>query len=208
MALDQNKNVNDIMKIALLFEKGHKQDIMNFANKLETNDKFETLPEALKEVYEKVGQTPNEEPELYEISERIAKSEGSIIEIALKVMSDDEVDKYSIEDIGFLCGEINRKVRYIKDKSGVFKTTPNTEDWQPPKPSKLIKYKKMIDKVTEAQKDGDAKNLEDANLEKEKFLFKSCGLDAEKLSVWEKALVTAQTEEAFAGGLNSFLGKR
>jgi len=208
MAIEQNKNVNDIMKIALLFEKGHKQDIMNFVNKIETSEKFETLPQALQDVYEKVGQTPIEEPELYEISERIAKSEGSIVEIAMKVMTDDEVDEYSIEDIGFLCGEINRKVRYIKDKSGVFKSTPNTEDWQPPKPTKLFKYKKVIDNITEAEKSGDVKKAEEANAEKEKFLFKSCGIDADKLSVWEKALVTAQTEEAFTGGLNSFLGKR
>jgi hypothetical protein len=204
-----------LVAVATLVGQGYAEDFENLAKKLKSEKDKATLPKELQEIYEEVvGNTPNEEPEVYELSKEIETQEKSIMDLIVKYMpgeTEDEkldaVDKYSIEDVSFLAGEIIRKVTSKKDKDGVYKQTPATTGWERPKPSSIKKYQNHIKCFPNPEK-ATLEELESANEEFEKFLLEACKMQDKTFTPWEKALVLEQTSDAIKGFTNSFLGKR
>lgn len=166
-----------------------------------------TLPVGLKEILEKIGNTPEVEPEIFELSEKINKQEASIIDLVLKYLSEEDMDTYDIDEISYFAGEVMRKVTSHKDKDGIFKQTEATKDWERPKPSHIKVFETKIREVAKI----DNSNIEEITKwseDYETFLLKASKMQDKVLSPWERALVIEQTSEALRGYINSFLGKR
>lgn len=200
MNIQQEKQTKLIIEISKLVSEGYMDEFSGMVAKINEKKAKDDMPSELRKIYKQIGNTPIDEPEVYEMSKKIVSQELSIIDLLMNYMSVEDMDKYSIDEVSFLAGEIIRKVNAKKDEDGTFKTTPNLKSWQPPKPSHIKKFETLSKKVVEGGKDA-LKEMED-------FLFEASCVDAENLSEWEKELSTEQTQEAILGYVNSFMGKR
>lgn len=211
-----------ISKIEELLGKGYGQEFDELIEKIENKIDYEGLPEGLQVKYDGIKDNPTEEPKLYDIAKKLDNQEASVISIALHLMSESEIDQYSISEISYFVGRVVRKITQFKNDDGVYKKTPNTLNWQPPKPSSLVKYESFVKQLGDCgqelikarhdKKEDIIKELnlkfETLNTEFDSFLLSVTTLNVEKLSEWEKSLVIQQTKDAFMGSVNSFLGKR
>ena len=201
--INQEKQTNILIEVSKLLQNGHSDEVTTLIENIKIRQENDELPEDLKKILEKVKNNPIDEPEIFELNKKVENQEASIIELVLKFLTEEELDKHSADDISFLAGKIARKVSNKKDDNGVFKTTPNTSTWERPKPSQVMKFEKLQNKKAENEKAGKKKqkDLED-------LIYKSCKIDKSKLTEWEQELVVDKTIEAHKGYLNSFMGKR
>jgi hypothetical protein len=203
----QQRNAEILIKVSGLIELGYEDEFLNLVSKIEKRKEEAELPSGLKEIYDKIGNNPIVEPEVYTLSKEIATQEKSIIDLVLKYLSEEEMDNYSIEDISYFAGTVIRKVNSKKDVNGIFKQTPKTSTWQRPKPSHVKTYEKLLKEIEKIDKK-DSEEFKRVSDEFDKFLFKASKVEEEGLTQWEKELVGEQTSEALRGYLNSFMGKR
>ena len=201
-----------------LVAQGYHKEFNEIITNIKKGKEEYKMPEGLQKKLDDVKHTPLEEPKLFEVVEKINKQEASILEVVLTQLTEKEMDKYSMDDIYAFARAVMEKVGSLKDEKGIFKQTENTKSWQPPKPSDAIRFenitlrkqKKAKEFVSahEDEKENTMAAFDEVAKEYDEFLVSCTGVDAEKLSAWEKKLVIAQTEEAFQGAVNSFLGKR
>jgi hypothetical protein len=203
----QTEHTDILIKVSTLLADGYSDEVSNLVTKLETKKSLVDMPAGLKSIYDEVKNTPIDEPELYKLSKEIQSQDKSIIDLVLKFLNEDDMDKYDINEISYFAGAVIRKINSLKDENGVFKATPNTMEWQRPKPSSIKKYESLLRSAQKIKRD-DKKAQEEINKEIEQFLLKTSTLDESILTDWEKSLVIEQTAEALKGYLNSFLGKR
>ena len=200
-----DKNTEILIKVSEKIAEGYGEDFLKLTTKIDKQKEEETLPEGLKKIYDEVKNTPNDEPELFELTKEIQRQDKSIVDLVLRFMNEEELDEYSIDEIAFFAGMVTRKVTSKKDENGVFKQTKNTEKWQRPKPSAIKTFDKKVKSFNNETSDEEKIKL---NNEFEEFLLKASKMDGVKLSEWEKELVIQQTSESIRGYLNSFLGKK
>ena len=200
------KNLQEILiEVSKLVKSGYGEDVKNFINsKKDQTDDF-ILPKKLQDILDSIGDNPIDEKEVYELTLQIDKQEKSIIDLVLKYLSEDDMDEFDIDTIPKFAKKIVKKVTSFKDDDGVFKTTDNLRKWQPPKPSKIKKYEDLMKQAMNIEPD---KALE-FNAEVEDFILKSCNIDSvDNFTEWEKELVIRQSNEAFRGFYNSYMGKK
>lgn len=199
----QEEKTKILIEVSMLLNKGYDVEFENLITNIKNKDANKEMPEGLQTIFASIKSTPNEEPELFEFSDKISKNEASIIDVVLKFLNDEQIDTYSINDLSFFAGRVLEKVKSLKDENGIFKSTPNTSMWQPPKPSHIKKLDAILIKPANTDAEAAQKEIDAQNL-----LIESSGVILANLSEWEKALVIEQSHESYKGYLNSFLGKR
>jgi hypothetical protein len=214
----QERNDKIVKDTKELVAQGYHKEFNEVITNIKKAKEEYKMPEGLQKKLDDVKNTPLEEPKLFEVVEKIENQEASILEIVLTQLTEKEMDKYSMDDIYIFARAVIDKVGSLEDAKGVFKQTENTKSWQPPKPSDAIKFEQITLKkqkkaneflsASEDKKEKAMEAFDEVAKELDEFLVSCTGVDTEKLSVWEKKLVKAQTEEAFQGAVNSFLGKR
>ena len=133
-----------------------------------------TLPQELQEVLNTWGNTPIEEPELYDLLYKAGTTLEQVQEATAKNINPDD---YSAIDIAILASEVRKKVENITDKDGVYKTTPTIDKIKLPKVSQIKTLKKMA--TTE--------DITDEKLNEE--IFKIAEVKSKDISKWEANLI-------------------
>lgn len=195
----QEQQTKILIEVAGLLAKGYDAEIETVIGKIKAKEET-PLPENLQKILDGIKNTPIDEPEIYEMAKKVNSNELSIIDLVLKFLTEEELDNHSVDEVSYFAGKLKRKVESLKDEDGIFKSTPNTSTWQPPKPSLARK----IDNILRDKTLDDNEREEKAS----KVLFESSTCIKENLTEWEIQLVKEQSKEAYRGYLNSFVGKR
>ncbi len=182
-------------RVSALCSIGQEPKITTFIEALERTS---ILPQPLQDKLNVLGQTPIEEPELYSAIVR-SDEEGQAV-VALALLSTDDIEKFSAEEIGNFVYAAKRRVTDLQFPDGTFKSTVNTTDCKLPnflegdelqrmaKKQQIFVSKLKDDKISpKAMKEFEAmlKSFND-------YALKVSGLEIETLSDWEKGLVIAQ----------------
>lgn len=130
------------------------------------------LPTQLKEKLETLGNTPLDEPEIYETI--IKADEDKLRSILFKDMKEDDFDLFDITDFTIA---VTKKVTDSIDEDGMFKTTPALDKMKLPRSSDMKDIRQMLN--------NNASELKLSN----KF-YKIAGLDKKDLTDWEQSLFT------------------
>lgn len=133
------------------------------------------LPEELQKCLESYGNTPMDEPEIFELA-KTAKIE----DIKEKVVKELDIDSFSAIDIGTLANRVYKQITDKIDKDGMYKTTPSIDRVKLPKTTQLRKLKQMATEEIEIEK-----------IEKE--LFNIAGVNQEEITEWEADLIRDMT---------------
>lgn len=200
---NQQEMTKILIEVSTLLNKGYDVEFESLISNIKNKEANKEMPEGLQSIFASIKNTPIEEPVLFEIANKISNNEASIIDVVLNFLNDEQIDKYTINDLSFFAGRVLEKVKSLKDENGIFKSTPNTSMWQPPKPSHIKKLDAILRRPANTAEEVELKEVEAQNL-----LIESSGVILDNLSDWEKTLVVEQSHEAYKGYLNSFLGKR
>ena len=188
-----------------------------------TKEFFEAYPE-LKEVFDAIGTSPLEAPDLYVAEQDFELSEYiDVVEKALGL----DLASYDIEDALTFAGMVWTRVNSFRDESGHIKSTPNTENAKMPTTKSLLALSKLDAEKREAfdkTRSGfdpdlddyvdfaeEVQALEEYYRAKElAAVLEITGLDGSVLSEWEKKLlvadVKAYTKDSVARGKMAFKG--
>jgi len=184
-----------IDRVSALCSTGQEPKITSFIESLE---RASILPQPLQDKLNVIGQTPIDEPELFRAITR-SDEEGQAV-VALALLSTEEIEKFSAEEIGNFVYAAKRRVTDLQLPEGTFKSTVNTADCKLPnflegdelqrmaKKQSVFLSKLKDDKVSpKVMKEFEAmlKSFND-------YALKVSGLDVDTLSEWEKGLVIAQ----------------
>lgn len=184
-----------IDRVSALCSTGQEPKITSFIEALERTS---ILPQPLQDKLNVIGQTPIDEPELFSAITR-SDEEGQAV-VALALLSTEEIEKFSAEEIGNFVYAAKRRVTDLQLPEGTFKSTVNTADCKLPnflegdelqrmaKKQSVFLSKLKDDKVSpKVMKEFEAmlKSFND-------YALKVSGLDVDTLSEWEKGLVIAQ----------------
>lgn len=122
-------------RIKKLSQEGYSEQINSFLSKLEVVSK---LPQELKDKLEKIGNTPIEEPKIYELAKNNADLTEVLIEIYKKDNDKQENDlkteialdskKYGLEILVQFARKAVSKCTDLERDDGSVKSTPNTEN--------------------------------------------------------------------------------
>jgi len=178
----------------------------------------------LKEVFDNIGNSPLESPDLYVAEPDFEMSE--YIEIVEKAL-DLDLSVYEIEDALTFAGMVWTKVNSFRDETGHIKSTVNTENAKMPTTKSLKSLSQLDAEKREAYEktrlgfDPDIDDyvefaeeiqaLESYYREKElEMVLQVTGIKEEALSDWEKKLlvadVKAYTKDSVARGKTAFKG--
>jgi len=169
-------------EVILAVAKAYEDENTALINKIENIviKKKPTLPKELQEVLDKIGNTPLDEPEIFN-----AKSVHKTIRV---VMGDLNIDDFSAADVSNLTKEAYIKVSSIVDDDGYYKTTPAIDKVKLPKTTEIEQLvdcaKLHVDEATDPDK---------AQQEIENKIFEIAGVDKNTLTDWEKEVVTTMT---------------
>jgi len=200
--------MNTLEKIAEQFPR-HEGKFNKLVESIETQ---ETLADSLKAKLDKIGDTPIDEPKIYEVvSDQVA--------LARLLLTEDEIVKqYSAAEVANFLYSVHQKVTEVRGDDGIFKSTPNTENCVLPNfievdelmkqgrerhalESALKKAKTQKSKAELAEK---FKQLEE---ESSRRTFEISGLREEDLTEWEKVLVITQIHTVSIDATLSSVGK-
>jgi len=199
-----------IERVTKLLDQGQESAILSVIERLEAKA---SLPSALSEKLDALGNTPVAEPKVYE-----AINSGDAITVALNVLSEDEIKKYEAVEIGTFIHEVEQKITGYKDANGIFKSTPNTEDCRLPNFMEADQIRKLFIKQNTLMKEWGAasdakakakisKSLGETSEALSALIMGISGLDTESLTDWEQALVVTQISGAANNAFLTAQGK-
>jgi len=142
----------------------------------------------LLELVENLGDTPTKEPKLYKIITSTDEDKWANL-VKTVLGKKDSIDNYTMEEFGLLIDAIKSRVVSIKDEDGNYKSTPNTEDMNLPKPSVGMKMFALAKKKAIGVDVDD-----DIDEQIEKLVWEASGLNKDDLSDWEQVLVSEQIQ--------------
>lgn len=184
-----------IDRVSALCSTGHEAKITSFIEALERTS---ILPQALQDKLNLLGQTPIDEPELYEAVQR-SDEEGHAV-VALALLSTEEIEKFSAEDIGNFVYAAKRRITDLQLADGTYKSTVNTIDSKLPNFLESDELQRMAKKqhlfISKLKDDNippkAMKEFEGMLKQFNDYALKVSGLEIDILSEWEKSLVIAQ----------------
>lgn len=185
-------------------------------NLLDTMERTSALPKQLQDKLNSIGNTPIDEPQLYELIKK-SDEEGQAI-IALHLLSESEIQEFSAVDIGNFIYAVKRHVVDLTLPDGVFKTTPNTVECKLPS---FIQGDNLQRMARKQQRFLDGIKPTATDKEQEKIVkefttmvttfnneaLSISGLDIESLSDWEKDLVISQIVASATNAFSCATGK-
>lgn len=170
----------------------------------------------LQEKVDKLGNTPLEEEKIYAAIKN--KDADSILPIIEGILTNEEVKAYKANEIGDFIHAVTEKITSTQNSDGTYKSTPNTKECDMPNAfviEDILKALKKTEEIrqkflksTPGKREKAGEKFVKANESLQKLVFDSTGLDVEKLTDWEKLLVTEMTYSAVRGFRNHAQGKR
>lgn len=196
-------------RINALIEKGQESKISNFISSLEIKT---SIPKELQDKLDLLGNTPIAEPKIYDAI--LASEEDGKAVIALAVLTEDEIVKYSAKDIGNFIYAVENRVKNIQDENGNFKFTPLTEGCKIPNflesdqlQRLAVKQNKILMSLQAEYDESKVKEYTSAIETYNTKAFEISGLDIDTLSDWEKVLVISQVTASATDAFNCAAGK-
>jgi len=196
-------------KIEGLIASGYKERFERLITDIESQPK---LHKDLQKKLDEIGNTPIAEPELFK-----AIQEDEIVVIAGKVLEAEDIKKYKAKEVGDFLHAVKNKVTEKRSEDGTFKSTPNTENCILPNFLEAEELKKLGNEDLKLRNEHlRASNKEQVVIEEkinnigknlQKRTFEISGLDIEKLTEWEKDLITEQIYICSVDASLSALGK-
>lgn len=144
----------------------------------------------LKTMLNKVGKTPNDEPEIYSFIKEDPTM--AIFEIPKFVIerADKSMDDFESDELALLFRLVKEKVIATKYESGEFKSTPNTKELENISFEDRVSLFKLTQKAIDV--DGtDKKAVKKIVKEQQEFIWNIVSLSKKSLSDWEVNLVEA-----------------
>jgi len=201
-----------IERIKKQIKNGNEERLTTLLDKLE-EDK---LPKQLQAAVNKIGNTPIDEPKIFEAIGN--QSKDGMIPIVNLTLTREEAVAHSAEEIGDFIYEVIRKITSNRDEDGNFKSTQNTKECDMPDVFKVDELLKKIIKVEELRQryittePSRSKKTEEkydkASKELQDEVFESTGLKKDTLTDWEQLLVMEMTYATIKGCKAHSMGKR
>jgi hypothetical protein len=202
-----------IQRIQDQIAKGSEASIIQILDKLESNV---VLNPELQEKLDSIGDTPLLESKRNEAIDK--QTENGLLPIIEDLITREEADKYSAEEIGDFIHKVVEKVTSFKKEDGTYKSTPNTKECDMPNAFEVDDIFKLImegNTLSDSAKDAPTNEKEKVlkkiikiSKDLQKMVFKTAGLDKSKLTDWEVSLVTEMTYSTVRGFRDHAAGKR
>ena len=187
-------------RIQKLIDGGFESQINEFITKLENKPKLNT---ELKEKLDALGNTPVLEPKLYE-----AINSKKRANVAKHLLTNEEILKYSAGEVADLIYATEQKVTSLTNEDGTYKSTENTRECDLPN---FIECDELLELSVELHNLRDTQNFESMIELSNKIdakVFAIAKIDKEKLTDWEKQLVTNNVMTSATNAMLSSMGKR
>lgn len=160
------------------------------SKKVEANEELRTP--ALKTMLNKVGKTPMDEPELYDM---IKENGGMVFYDVPKFIvsrAGKEIDDYKPNELALLYRLAVDKITGLKYENGKYKSTKATKELEPLSYEDGVALLDLIRKGAKAVTEDDVKTVEETVKAQRDFVWSVCNLDKNDLTEWEQSLVEAQ----------------
>lgn len=144
----------------------------------------------LKTIVNKLGKTPNDEPEIYSFIKDDPTM--SIFEIPKFVIerADKSMDDFESDELALLFRLVKDKVISTKYDNGEFKSTPNTKELENISFGDRVSLFKLTQKTLDIDSD-DKKAMKKLVKEQQDYIWNIVNISKKSLSDWETNLVEA-----------------